>query len=113
MKRFFRLAKKVAIKKKDRRKYKVGAVGIRNDGTIVKSSNVPCKVPEPTAHAEVRLARKLTKGSIVYIVRVNSAYELCMARPCANCLRVLIQKEVKRIYYSITNEEYGVIILNQ
>ena len=113
MKKMFLLAKKIAIKKKDRRKYKVGAVGIRNDGTIVQSSNVPCKVPEPTAHAEVRLARKLTKGSIVYIVRVNSSNELCMARPCRNCLRVLIQKEVKRIYYSITNEEYGVLILNQ
>lgn len=81
MKRLFRLAKHIAIKKKDRRKYKVGAVGIRNDGTIVKSSNIPCKVPEPTTHAEVRLARKLTKGSVVYIVRVNNAYELCMARP--------------------------------
>ncbi|MFW9873062.1 MAG: hypothetical protein ACFFG0_08185 [Candidatus Thorarchaeota archaeon] len=109
MKRFFRLAKKVAAKGNDRRRYRLGAVGIRNDGVIVKSKNIPNILPEPQAHAEVRLCKKLNPGSIVYVVRIDSENKLTMARPCQNCLRVMRLKGVRKCYYSISEKEYGVI----
>jgi tRNA(Arg) A34 adenosine deaminase TadA len=109
MKRFFRLAKTVAAKGNDRRRYRLGAVGVRSDGAIVKSKNIPNKYPEPQAHAEARLAKKLDRGSIVYVVRIDSDGELTKARPCASCQRILRFRGVKRVYYSISETEYGVI----
>lgn len=61
------------------------------------------------AHAEARLAKKLDRGAIVYVVRINRKGKLVMARPCANCLMILKSKKVKKIYYSISENEYGVI----
>ena len=109
MKRFFRLAKIVAAKGADRRRYRLGAVGIRSDGAIVKSKNIPNKYPEPQAHAEARLAKKLDKNSIVYVVRIDANNRLTESRPCASCQRILRFKGVKRVYYSISETEYGVI----
>ena len=110
MKRFFRLAREIAARGEDRRRYRLGAVGIRKDGAIVKSKNIPNKLPEPQAHAEARLAKKLDRGSIVYVVRIDSNGNLASARPCDSCERILKFRGVKKVYYSITNIEYGVIV---
>lgn len=110
MKRFFRLAKKVA-EGDDCRRYRLGAVGVRSDGATVVARNIPNRLPEPMAHAEARLSKKLDRGSIVYIVRIDRSGGLVMAKPCANCLRLLRSKKVKKIFYSINNKEYGCVIL--
>jgi tRNA(Arg) A34 adenosine deaminase TadA len=104
-----KLASEAKDNETDKRKYKIGAIGIRSDGTIVKSRNIATRVPEPTAHAESRLSRKLTTNSTVFVVRVLSNGSLANARPCKNCLSILLAKHIKRCYYSINNNEYGVI----
>jgi tRNA(Arg) A34 adenosine deaminase TadA len=109
MKRMFRLAERIAIKKNDIRRYCIGAVGLRADGTIVKSTNLPCRYPEPQAHAEARLCRKLDKGSIVYVVRVLKNGDYANATPCRTCRSFMQMVGVRRCYYTITNSEYGVI----
>ena len=109
MKRYFRRAKRVAAKGKDRRRYRLGAVGIRRDGTIVTAKNIPNRIPEPQAHAEARLTRKLDKNSIVYVVRIDCDNNLTMARPCQSCRGIMKARGVKRCYYSINENEYGVI----
>ena len=109
MKKLFRLSKKVAAKN-DCRQYRFGAVGIRKDGTIVISRNIPTRCPEPRAHAESRIARKLNKGSIIYVIRIDRKNNLTMARPCKSCQRVMLRKGVKKVYYSINPQEYGVIV---
>lgn len=106
--RYFKLAKSVASKN-DRRRYRLGAVGIRTDGTIVTSTNIPCPHPEKYAHAEARLARKLDYGSEVFVVRILKCGTLANARPCLSCQATLSRLGVKRIYYSISNSEYGVM----
>ncbi len=108
MKRFFRLAKDIAIKN-DCRQYRFGAVGIRTDGTMVFSRNIPTRHPEPKAHAESRVVRKLNRGSIVYVVRIDRKNNLTMARPCKHCQRIMKSKGIKRCYYSISNKEFGVL----
>ena len=123
--RFFSAAAAVAIKKDDKRGHRIGAVAIRKDGAIVSASNggiqetaaeylTVCadgKKRYPQAHAEVRLSRKLDAGSIVFICRVAGHGSYALAKPCRNCERVLRNKGVKKVYYTISNNEYGVILL--
>ena len=110
MKRYFRQAKKIAIKAADRRKYRLGAVGVRKDGIVVTACNLPTKCPEPQAHAEARLTKKLDYGSTVYVVRVTRDNSLTIARPCESCIRIMRIRGVKKCFYSINENEYGVII---
>jgi tRNA(Arg) A34 adenosine deaminase TadA len=110
MKKYFQLAKKTATAARDRRKYRLGAVGVRRDGAIVTSSNLPTQAPEPEAHAEARVVKKLDKGSVVYVVRVTKKDTFTMARPCKNCLNAMRFRGVKKCYYTITESEYGVIL---
>lgn len=112
--RYFRLAKQTALKgdtKEALRQYRLGAVGIRTDGTIVRSPNVPHRTPCHAAHAEARLCRKLNWGSIVYVVRVLGNGMLGLARPCRKCQSLMRLRGVSRCYYSISQSEYGVLEL--
>ena len=109
--KFFNIAKKAALAVDDRRKYKLGAVGIRTDGAIVESRNLPCHKPDANAHAEFRLAKKLNWGSVVYVVRVLADGSLTMAKPCVKCVSALRLRGVKRCYYSISDCEHGVMKL--
>src|SRR4030043_590917 len=102
--RYFKLAKKVAGKRergKIKRRYRLGAVGIRNDGVIVVSVNLPSRQVNKLAHAEVRLTKKLDKGSVIYVARIHRNGSLAMARPCENCQRTMRLRGVRRCYYSI------------
>ncbi len=110
MKKYFRLAKKVAAKGKDCRSYRLGAVGVRKDGAIVKSRNIPNRLPVIGAHAEARVCKKIDKGSTVYVVRIDREGTLVMSRPCNACQRVMRMRGVRRCYYSISETEYGVMI---
>jgi cytidine deaminase len=106
--RYFRLARQVAERgSRDRRRFRLGAVGIRTDGAVVTASNISSCQPERRAHAEVRLARKLNYGSVIYLVRILRNGSLANARPCCRCQKVLQQRGI-RCYYSISETEYGV-----
>jgi len=109
--KYFQVAKIAAIKRCDKRKYKLAALGVRTDGAIVIATNLPCRQPEKAAHAEARLARKLDQGAEVFIVRVLKCGTLANARPCANCQTTLWRHGVKHVYYSISSGEYGVMKL--
>jgi cytidine deaminase len=107
---YFEIAAKTAVSKSDNRAFLLAAVGERNDGTLVKSLNSPTTIPDRTVHAEARLCKKLDYNSVVYVARVK----ICdgkpgMARPCNSCMKTLISKKVKRVYYTISEQEYGVI----
>jgi len=56
----------------DLRIHAIGSVGIRKDGTIVRSRNGSSKCPLPEAHAEARLCDKLYRNSpYVFVTRVH------------------------------------------
>lgn len=110
--KYFELAARAATLKDDRRTHRLGAVGLRSDGVLVFACNGPVRseTPVPAGHAETRLSRKLDKHGVVYVVRVApSGYGL--ARPCPTCQRALKRKKVQRVYYTISNDEYGVLEL--
>lgn len=105
---YLRVAANIARKKKDQRTFFLGAVGIRKDGVIVQSFNAPSFQPSPCGHAEARLVRKLDVGATVYVARIKADGTFGSAKPCHNCQKVLKQKGVKKVYYSIDDESYGV-----
>jgi len=112
--KYFRLARQVASKgdtKEAKRHYRLGAVGLRSDGAIVTSSNIPHRVPEPNTHAERRLVKKLNWGSTVYVVRIKRDGKLAIARPCKKCQSAMLLRGIQRVYYSINEYEYGVLKL--
>ncbi len=99
------------------RTFRLGAVGIRADGKIVKSVNgsTPSfnaphsKANEPSIHAEYKLCRKLTAYSKVYVARIDRSGNWAMAKPCQGCMLMLQAKGIKRIFYTISPNEYGSI----
>lgn len=107
---YFEIAAKTAMKGDNKRSFILGALGLRKDGAMVKSFNAPTISPDRFCHAENRLAKKLDVGATVYVARVRlDNFEFGMSKPCHNCMKALIAKKVKRIYYTISNNEYGVI----
>lgn len=111
----FDLAAKIATKRLDRRTFFLGAVGVRSDGAIVHARNESTECPNPEAHAERRLSKRLDYGATVFVVRVagirNGKPQYSMARPCAACLVALKSRRVKTVYYTIAPNEMGVIRL--
>jgi tRNA(Arg) A34 adenosine deaminase TadA len=106
------LAGRVARGRQDGRSFLLGAVGVRSDSAIVVAPNGPCEQPNKSVHAEARLARKLDRGSVVYVARVRkSDGEFANARPCHSCRRALAARGVKRCYFTIGKNEYGVLDL--
>jgi deoxycytidylate deaminase len=121
VRKYFELAAKVAVAKTDRRSFFIGAVAIRGDGVIVTASNGPVVMDNvsdksyfPSAHAEHRICRKLSKNSVVYVVRIRRGdKKVCNARPCETCQNSMRKRGVKKVIYSIGPDEYGVIIFKK
>jgi hypothetical protein len=103
------IAASVSRHQLDDRRYFLGAVGERSDGTMVYAWNGAPKEPTRQHHCEYRLSRKLDRGSKVYIARTLADGTTANARPCWDCLRVLKHAGVYRVVYTISANEYGVL----
>ena len=68
-----------------------------------------------THHAELGcilgLDRTTTRGSDLYVVRIGKAGELRLSKPCEMCEAVLRHVGVRRVFYSIDQEELGCVRL--
>lgn len=93
----------------DPRCHAVGACAIRNDGVIVRSRNGHAKQKFPEAHAERRVLRKSTDGAIVFVARVRKGGFLGLAKPCPRCENYMRSTGVDKVYYTISDNEYGCI----
>lgn len=107
------MAAGTALRKDDRRSFRLGAVGIRNDGALVSSTNGPSPFPCPEVHAEARLCNKLTPGSTVWVARIRHDGSLGMARPCHTCQKRLRTAGVTKVVYTISDTEHGVLNLTR
>ena len=105
---YFKLAGEVATNKTDNRTFLLGALGIRGDGATVTAANAPTEGPERVVHAEYRLCQKLDCDATVFVARVRRDGSYGKAIPCFACRKVLKSRRVKRVYYTISDREYGV-----
>lgn len=107
---YFELAAQVASLKDDCRSHQLGAVGLRSDGALVCASNGPVRFsPRAVHHAEMRLCRKLDYYGTVFVARRLASGGWGLARPCIDCQRILRSRRVRRVYYTVNQNEYGVI----
>lgn len=106
---FFEVAARTATSKDDRRTFLLGAIGIRSDGVMVRALNGPSENKNRNIHAEHRLCRKLDYNAEVYVARVRmDNFEFGMARPCDACRKFLKTMRVKKVFYTISQESYGI-----
>lgn len=110
MHKYLRIASHMSARGNLLRYYRFGAVGVRRDGTVVYSWNSAVATPTPSCHAEARLCRKLDKGSTVYVVRTRRDNgKMTMAKPCKHCERLMRIRGIRRVEYSISENEFGVL----
>ena len=96
----------------DNRSFHLGAVGMRNDGVIVTARNIAATDITPDAHAEARVVKKLTLDSCVWVARVGKGTrDWALARPCSSCQRRMKSAGVRKVVYTISPNEWGVIQL--
>jgi len=63
-------------------------------------------------HAEISVLQKLKHdpSEITFgVVRINNKNEVALARPCENCLRVMQKTGFRRILFSVSETEEGII----
>lgn len=112
------MAAKVALpnNRSDIRDFWLGCVGVRKDGALVFSKNgaVYSTTVEdyqliPDAHAEGRVLRKMDWGGTLYVARVKRKDgSLAMARPCPMCQNRIRGRGIKKVFYTINQNQYGV-----
>lgn len=105
-----RLAAKMAAESKDKHKsFSLACIAQRSDGVFVFATNIIC--PEhktPSAHAEARALRKSTSNSILWVARVLKDGSWALAKPCETCQSLIINRRVKKVYYTIGPLQYEV-----
>lgn len=106
--KYLDLAIRIAKGGTEERNYRIGCVGIRTDGAIVVAPNLLTKKPEHKAHAESRVISKSDAGVILYVARILRNDAIALAKPCVKCQALIKNRRVKRVFYTISNSEYGV-----
>lgn len=105
----------------DIRSYFLGCIGIRKDGTIVHSRNGAVHSTSidnyqliPDAHAECRTIKKMDRGGILYVARVRRKDKcLAMSMPCAICRIKIKAKGIKKVYFTIDENYYGLWLVDK
>lgn len=122
--RYFELAANVAAQG-NFYNYKHGAVLVKG-GSVINTAHNECvhsKLADRfkkhdgwgTRHAELNVClgidRKVTNDSDIYVVRISKQGEPRNSKPCAMCMDTMKFVGVRRVYYSISETQYGVINL--
>lgn len=99
--------------KNDCRQYLIGAIAIRVDGAVVSARNISNNRKSQRCHAEARVLRKSGNCATVFVARVSRRDgSIQMAKPCIRCQSELRNRKIKKCYYTISNNEYGVMNFN-
>jgi len=111
VKKLLQMAADYSNLRKDLRTFRLGAVAIRKDDVMVYACNGNSQIPNPSAHCEARLVRKLDRGATVFLARTNALGQWACSKPCPSCQRKLRRAKVKKVYYTLGINEYGVLEL--
>lgn len=108
--RLLNSAIKIAGQCKNKKEFYLGCVAKRNDGAIVSSVNHSFSGQRVFMHhAESRVLRKCDYGSILYVARVyKDRKTIANAMPCSHCQHFIRNMGVKKVYYTIDQNTFGV-----
>jgi tRNA(Arg) A34 adenosine deaminase TadA len=98
----------IALGNDDGKEYLLASLIQRKDGAIVISYNAKTKEPTPSCHAEARALRKADAGAILYVARVTRDGKWAMSKPCKYCQSYIKNRRIKKVYYTIGPNEYGI-----
>lgn len=99
------------------------AAAIIKGGRIISvgtNSNKPGCLIDPIyenkgVHAELnalcKLSEKQIKGSIMYVAGWSKANNMITSKPCPKCQEYIKKFDLKAVYYSMPNGEYGEMLL--
>lgn len=119
------LAARVA-ESSENKDYRHGAILVKGNNVLNAASNKNAHARfgkrfrrrdkgNPTYHAELGcilgLDRSVTRGADLYVVRVGRAGTLRLSKPCHMCEAALKHVGVRRVYYSINENEFGCVKL--
>lgn len=85
----------------------VGAVIIKNNKIIAKAHNLKEKKHNPLLHAEIIAINKASKKLKRW--RLDDCELYVTMEPCLMCTGAIIQSRIKKVYYSIENNEFGAL----
>lgn len=109
---YFNIAAKLTIAKKDERSFLIGSIARRSDGALVSAINSASEYPNRLLHSEYKISKKCDVGSVIYVCRVRLLDgTFGTARPCQPCRKCLISRGVSKVYYTISQNEFGTINL--
>jgi deoxycytidylate deaminase len=111
---FFRLA--IEQSKKSTHKVKVGAV-LANKRPVARGYNKikshpiwanPSKHVKISIHAEIDclMDSSASEGDTMYVYREDSLGWPALARPCVDCMKVLKERGIRKVIYSIAHPPY-------
>lgn len=114
------LALKIAEANDFNEKWMLGSVITKGGSVLAIGMNKPKNDPayidfwHCSVHAEIDALKKITKGDkdakgcIMYVARICKGGDVGLAKPCTRCKATLQQANIKRVFYTIDNETYGV-----
>lgn len=87
----------------------LAAISLRNDGAKVTARNITVREPQHEGHAEYRALRKSDSNCILFVARVLKSENIWgNAKPCKKCQALIVNRKVKRVYYTISPGVFGV-----
>tara|TARA_S200002703_G_scaffold151548_1_gene151102 strand:+ start:44 stop:445 length:402 start_codon:yes stop_codon:yes gene_type:complete len=119
--RLIELAARVA-ESSENKEYRHGAILVKGNNVLNAASNKNAHARfgkrfrrrdkgDSTYHAELGcvlgLDRSVTRGADLYVVRVGRAGALRLSKPCHMCEAALRHVGIRRVYYSIDENEFG------
>lgn len=126
VKKAIKYAKAAALKCNDGFQYRHGAALLRGNKVLSTGVNQPRPVSwvhynkrqDPfflTMHAEISCIHGIDgnkiRGSTVVVVRVSKNQVLTNSKPCGTCIHEMRRKQVSKCYYSVADNQIGVLDL--
>ena len=88
--------------------YKIYSIGFNK---YIKEIVLDNKLVKFTIHAEMdalcKVDNKVTKGMDILIIRIGKSSKLKNSRPCNSCIAKMLQRGIRKVYYS--NEDGDIV----
>jgi len=80
-----------------------GALIVKDDKIIARSTNTVTQANDPTAHAEVNAIREACRRLKTFHIEGCAIYSSC--EPCPMCLSAIYWARISEVYYAATRED--------